>query len=178
MVSLQEALEEVRSKFSSVSVKEFKDECKKVLGEKTRRHKFDELEKKIDEVLSGIADIPEATFVKLAKKAWNRKYPEGREAKSNEYSVYLKTELPRLKVLYPTEKSGELVRRAAKAWQEQKMPKQPVEEVIVDPLRQISKEHEIEPEIEPDANALPKQRKGRHTNVEEEPRRSVRRRNT
>jgi hypothetical protein len=118
--SLKGALEEVRQKFQNISSKELKHSIKEVFDTNENKTKYGYIEPLLDDILSKVTDITKTHFTKLAKDAWHRKYPEGRNKKSNAYLDFLKVELPKLKAKYPGFTNSERMKQASILWKHEK----------------------------------------------------------
>lgn len=122
--TLKSALEEVRQKFQNISPKELKHSIKEVFDTNENKTKYGYIEPLLDNVLSQVSDITKTHFIKLAKDAWHRKYPEGRNKRSNAYLEFLKVELPKLKAKYPGFTNAERMKQASMLWKHEKEQRQ------------------------------------------------------
>jgi hypothetical protein len=118
--SVQIALQEVLTKFPNMDMTDLQRELKG--KEKERKMKYDGIAADLDVLLAKSGDVPIARFVKLAKEAWERKYPEGREkthAKTS-YQGFLGEVMKEIKQRHPNMVHQEVMRLAGEMWKVRK----------------------------------------------------------
>lgn len=121
-MSVEDTLKDLRSKFKNLTDKELLDKVKEALNcSKTKRSRFASIEQALDGILAAVKDIPQKTFTKLSKEAWKRKYPEGRETRTNAYSEFLKEKYKELKIKYPQSTYGEILQHVSVMWKQHKL---------------------------------------------------------
>lgn len=116
---LKGAIEDMSKKFN-VSSKEVKSLLKEIVEKNEHKTKFGYIEPLLDNVLSQVKDITKSQFAKMAKEAWERKYPDGRNKRSNAYVEFLRVELPKLKEQYPGLTYAERMKQASILWKYEK----------------------------------------------------------
>ena len=121
-MSVEDTLQDLRSKFKNLTDKELLEKVKEALNcSKTKRSRFASIEQALDGILAAVKDIPQKTFTKLSKEAWKRKYPEGREIRTNAYSEFLKEKYKELKIKYPHSTYGEILQHVSVMWKQHKL---------------------------------------------------------
>lgn len=119
---IDEVLKSLRERFSHLTAKEIRGKIKETFAESNapKKSKYHQVQLDLDDSLSKIKDIPKATFTKLAKDAWDRKYPDGRESRLSSYAEFLKEKLPELRRQNPQSSHPERIKQAAILWDQYK----------------------------------------------------------
>lgn len=123
--NIDEVLKSLRERFAHLTAKDLRGKIKELYAESNapKKSKYHHVQLELDEILSKIKDIPKATFTKLAKDAWDRKYPGGRESRLSNYAEFLKEKLPELRQQNPQSSHPERIKQAAILWEQYKQEK-------------------------------------------------------
>jgi hypothetical protein len=116
-------LQGLKQKFSHLSTKDIRAKIKEAFSVNNvpKKSKYHQVQLDLDNILSKIKDIPKTTFLKMAKDAWQKKYPEGREGRSNDYATFLSNNLKELRKQNPQSTHSERIKQAAILWEQYKI---------------------------------------------------------